>query len=105
MQLPVTATELLPPVDDATELLLRGTELGIELLETGLLVLTALLVPRLLDDTGCEDCAELDADPTIPKGAGCDAQVVRLTQLLLFSQPQPAWVVTQSGYKEPNQLH
>jgi hypothetical protein len=32
-------------------------------------------------------------------------QVEREIQLLLFSQPQPLWVLTHSGYKVPYQLH
>lgn len=35
--------------------------------------------------------------PTTPKGAGCAAQSVRPTQLLLFSHPQPVWVDTHNG--------
>jgi len=39
----------------------------------------------------------LAESPTMPKGAGCDAQVLREIQLLPFSYPQPPVVVTHSG--------
>ena len=46
---------------------------------------------RLLDDT-----TEL-LPPTIPQGAGCEAQVEREIHDLLFSYPQPLCVFTHSG--------
>ena len=116
-QFPPAATELL--------LLAGADELGTELLLIALLMtllvlatllMLTLLVLRLLDEAGRdelldeagrdeEERTELAVAPTTPKGAGCAAQVVRLTQLLLPSQPQPVWVVTHSGYTLPYQLH
>lgn len=46
----------------------------------------------LLDKATCELLP-----PTIPQGAGCEAQVEREIQLLLFSYPQPLWVFTHKG--------
>lgn len=107
-QFPPAATELLllAGADElGTELLLMALLMTLLVLAT-LLMLT-LLVLRLLDEAGRdeEERTELAVAPTTPKGAGCAAQVVRLTQLLLPSQPQPVWVVTHSGYTLPYQLH
>ena len=77
-------------------------------------LLTELLALLATDDV--EDAEEdegtllelltLDAEPpTTPYGAGCEAQVLVAIQLVLFSQPQPLWVVPHSGYKVPYQLH
>lgn len=46
----------------------------------------------LLDKATCELLP-----PTIPQGAGCEAQVEREIQLLLLSYPQPLWVFTHKG--------
>lgn len=66
------------------------------------LLLETILELELLD-TG----AELDdaVPPTIPKGEGCELQVLLEIQLRLLSQPQPLWVVVHSGYSVPYQLH
>lgn len=83
------------------------TRLLLELLATLLLRLEELLLLILLDEDTTLLTTELELEsgvllaelplPSMPKGAGCAAQVLREIQLWLFSQPQPLWVVTQSG--------
>ena len=74
----------------ATLLEVAGTLelLGRELEVAGIL---ELLGRELLDVTGVE------LPPTMPYGAGWDAQVEREIQLLLFSYPHPLCVVTHRG--------
>ena len=64
----------------------------VELDAIELLELRNELDATLLLDAG----AEL-ALPSIPQGAGNDAQLVRPTQLCAFSQPQLLSLVTQIG--------
>lgn len=92
--MPLLDAELatLDAIDDD---LLDATELAIELIVE--------LVTELLLELTNELAAELATDEvvphaeTTPKGAGCVLQVLRAIQLLLFSHPQPLWVVTHSG--------
>ena len=75
---------------DVARLELEG---GAELVErTELDTILLLLLEIALE----LDAAELVL-PSIPQGAGKDAQLVRPTQLCEFSQPQPASLVTQIG--------
>ena len=82
------------------------TELLIELL-TELLELDRIEEELLILDT--ELTLELDGGHdgggAIGLPFGAVAQVLTDIQLLLFSQPQPLWVVWQMGYKVPYQLH
>jgi hypothetical protein len=96
-------TELLERELGATDELVRGTELEVvailellgaiderELGATELVVATEELLGAI-DDRELELGAILDEPPTI------FIQVERAIQLLLFSQPQPLWVVTHKG--------
>lgn len=82
------------------------TELLIELL-TELLELERMEEELLILDT--ELTLELDGGHdgggAIGLPFGAVAQVLCDIQLLLFSQPQPLWVLWQMGYKVPYQLH
>lgn len=83
-QLPLPlATELEDELLTVTLELLLAT--GAELLEAGA---ELLLLP-----------------PTMPKGEGCELQVLAEIQLRLPSHPHPSCVVAHSGYKVPYQLH
>lgn len=67
-----------------------------ETIEEELLELTLELLLELTVELD-ELLGALELPPTMPKGAGCELQVLREIQLLLLSQPQPLVVVTQSG--------
>ncbi len=81
----------------ATDELLGATDER-ELGATELVVATDELL-GITDERELELGAMLEDPPTTL------IQVEREIQLLLFSQPQPLWVLTHSGYKVPYQLH
>lgn len=79
LEITLDTEELEITLDDTDEL--RGTELELTTLE--------------LDETGIEDATELTPPDDEPPTTF--TQVERAIQLLLFSQPQPLWVVTHNG--------
>ena len=110
--LPVASTANTPP-GPVTELVLDEDLLDTLEELTELLVVTMLdeLERELLDGGNTEDeelerldvvTLELEDTPqpgaaVKPNGEGCEVQVDLEIQLLLFSYPQPLWVVTHTG--------
>lgn len=105
----VTVFGQLPPPDVLEDELLLDDELELledeELpvpLEDELLLDEELLELELLEEELLEEPP--DEPLTIPYGAGWPEQVLRETQLWLFSQPQPLAVFWHNGIGEPYQL-
>ena len=92
LTLPVPWLTLLAEVATLELAILELTRL--ELATDDELLLELIALDGVLDATleGADEAA-----PTIPNGAGWLVQVRAEIQLLLFSQPQPLWVVTHSG--------